>query len=519
MDIVSEKSNMLLKPTIQVTGLTIVSIVLNFVTQVAVAYFFGASLERDAYFTALVFPTYISAVITGSIGFIFLPIYVNIKNDEGVQEAESFFRTAISFSALGCLTIVLAGMILSDKLVAFIAPGFVGNQFQLTSRLLTILMPTIIFQVLTNIAASIMQIRNRFVLPALTPIATALVTLVTVLFFSKMTGIESLAYGSLAGTCISFLMIACFLGKSLLSSFTFKQVNLRHLSRLIRTSAPLLLTGIFFRLTGVFERGIASKLSPGSISYLGYANQIMMILATITSSGLAVTIYPLLSKAWTEKNTECLYYYFKKSIRTIFLITLPISIIFIFWGDILVTLVFERGEFNHQTSIAVYRIFCIMVFAFISNCLGNIIVKIFYLSGKTFIASLSELLGLIFYIVPAFLLSKWYGYIGMAVATSIGASLSILLSFGLSLRILKKFNTAALARDLLKIVISVTIAGIVSFMFNSALSILNISNFASLVLGCTVFLPTYFLALKYFRIQEIDNLNILYRTAYEKIIG
>jgi len=80
----------LLKPTIQITALSFAGIGLNFFTQLIIAYYFGTTIERDAYFSAIVIPTYLATILTGSIGSIFIPKLIELKNNYPQKETRDF---------------------------------------------------------------------------------------------------------------------------------------------------------------------------------------------------------------------------------------------------------------------------------------------------------------------------------------------------------------------------------------------------------------------------------------------
>jgi putative peptidoglycan lipid II flippase len=506
----------LLKPTIQITVLSLFGIFLNFLTQLVVAYYFGASAERDAYFAAMVMPTYISAILTGSIGVIFLPMYVDVKAKKGEQEAVFFLGNSVILTSLISAIIILLSIFFSKELVSLTAPGFKGEQVSFTSELLTILLPTISFQIISNIAGSVLQVQHRFILPALAPVLSAILILITVAILSPYVGIRSLAYGTLAGNGVICVLTLFSLGKKVVGGF---RLNLKDAAvlKLLRISAPLLIAGIFYRLTGVFERGIASYLPDGSISYLGYANQIMIILATVTSSGIATTIYPLLSKAWSLNDLTQVRLLMIKGIRIVLLISLPVSAIFAIFGVQIFQFLFERGAFIHETTLAVSSAFSIMTFAFIANSLGSVVTKIFYLSNKTITAAIAEIGGLLFYLVPAFLLSQSLGYKGMAIATSIGGTLSISLSFILVSRILKtSLLLDGVGNDLVKTVVSLILSMLVAYLVYYGAGMMKIADFMSFILAMIFFIPVYIICLKYFRIEEIKYLTDLYKKSYEK---
>jgi putative peptidoglycan lipid II flippase len=186
-----------------------------------------------------------------------------------------------------------------------------------------------------------------------------------------------------------------------------------------------LLGGIFFRFTTIFEKIIASNLSKGSISYLGYSSQIITVLGTITSNGISIVIFPLLSKHWSNNNSNLIKHYIRKSLRIILLLTIPISIYLLFFGNFIISKTFQRGAFSLETTVSVSRALKFSLGAFIFQSIGSIIVKLFYISGYTKVNTIISSIELVVYIILSYLLVNTYSYIGLPIALTISSGLSI----------------------------------------------------------------------------------------------
>jgi putative peptidoglycan lipid II flippase len=365
----------LIKPTIYITGLSIGGIIINFFTQLVIAYYFGAKFERDAYFVAITIPTYISAIFIGSFGIVFLPKFIEILNS-GVEKSSEFLNSIFLFLIVILLIIATIFIIFPKTILHYIASGFTDSQICFTSKILVILAPTFILNIFSNILSSIYQIYHKFFRPAFAPIVTSVISLIFTLIFSQKIGIFSLAYGYLAGSILSFIYLIPIILKFKIS-FNFKFAVLKPF---ILKILPLLLTGIIFRSTSLFERLIASNLEAGSISYLGYTSQILTILGALTTSGIAVSVYPLLSKLWTNNQFDEFRDFMAKVIKLIIQISLPISFAIIFFGDSAIKLVYERGAFTNSATLAVYKALLWSLGAYFFQNLGSVIVKIFYIS-------------------------------------------------------------------------------------------------------------------------------------------
>lgn len=414
----------LVKPTIQITALSFAGIILSFITQLVVAYFFGASSDRDAYFAALVLTTYVSAVLIGSIGVMFLPMYVDIKTKRSEQEANRFLNSTISFGGIIGLLIIVGGALFSDQIISATAPGFDAHQVKITSRLLIVLLPTIVLQIITSLAGSALQVQHRFLLPAVGPLIAAFINLVAVISFNQKVGIESLAYGTLAGAVISCLIVVKDLYKRIGTGFTIT-VKDKDLFKLMAVSLPMIIAAIIGRVSEVFERGMASTLEPGSVSYLGYARQLLVILTTVATTGLATSVFPTISKAWSERDMEGLRHYFIKCIHIIFLITLPIAAIFVVLSEPIISIVFERGAFDHRTAENVSGAFTILMGSFICLSLGSILAKIIYFTQQTYYGLLIGIIEAASYLLTGYFFIDHFSFLGLAIASSISTFMNI----------------------------------------------------------------------------------------------
>lgn len=476
-----ENSKGLLKPTIIITICSILGIIVSFLSQLIIAYYFGARFERDAYFVASTIPTYITAIFTGSIGIVFLPRVINILNAKQ-KNISDFLSTVFWLLSITLVVIVLLTFCFPKQLVQIVATGFNSQQNTYTSKILIIIIPSIIFNVLGNLLSSLYQIRNNFLRPALSPIITSLVSLLCVVALSKKIGILGLAVGLLLGSLISFLFLIPVLKQHRLRFF----INLKDfdIQSFFKTLLPLFVTGILFRSTSIFERTIASNLPEGSISYLGYSSQILAILATLTSSGIAVSVYPAISKYWAEKKMNEFTYIFIKIIRIILLISIPIAVTLIFYGDEFIKIVFQRGAFNATVTHAVSLTLAWSMGAFIFQGLGTIISKVFYISGKTTILSIIACVEIILYIVLAIILSKYYSFIGPAISLSVSSGVNIILSLLYNNKNIFKINFSILLRDISKILIANIISILVVYVLYKY--IIGIHSFV--VLLCCFFL-------------------------------
>ncbi len=417
----------MLRSTIQLTLFSILGIVINFVIQLALAYFFGTSESRDAYYAAMTIPSYAAVVFNGSIGMVLVPFIIKhtlLPEENGNHDITS---ETLNFTFIILTAIVILCCIYSYPIVRLIVPGDKTRLLELTVHLFRILMLNTLFIVLNNLLSSEFHSRRSYLYPAAVPIITSTISLVAVLIASRSLGIYSLAYGTLAGSILSFI----YLFVNLQKKFSYKwkhRIHSRKLNKLLIAAFPLFSSGILFRSITVLERYFAARLSPGSLSYLGNGNQIMLILATIISSGIATTSYPLLSKYWAENNLADFRTTFKKGFDIIILIMFPTIVLFSASGRDVITILFEHGAFNNNDTNALYNTLLGLMGSLLFASLGNIVSKILYISNNTKVAGIIALIKVVIYIISAIVLTQSLDYVGLAVSLSICDSFSIICS-------------------------------------------------------------------------------------------
>lgn len=492
----------LVRSTISITALSVFSILINFLIQLVIAYFFGTSFERDAYFLVSTIPNYIGAIFAGSFGIMLLPKLTTILSKKGIKSYNNFLN--INFTSLAILVIFLILMIIlfSNNIIDIIASNYSNKQKVITVNLLIIVMPSVFFNIFTNFLSTLFYLKKQFIYSSIAPILGAIFNILTVNFLTPHYGIYALAIGLLIGSISSF----SFLCIKIPFKYFMPKVQIMDIDFLsyLKICLPLLLTGVLFRLVSIFEKVIAAGLPIGSVSFLGYSGQLVSILATLISNGIAVTVYPVLALAWSENDNSTFNHYFLKAVRIILLVSLPITALSILFGKELITIVFQHGQFGIDSTISVYNALVYMSFSIIFTSLGSVIVKVFYLSNKTVLLSILEILGLLYYLIPAYFLSKYFGVEGMAISTSLSSLLSILISTIFCLKIVNYVNFSSIYRDFFKMLLSIITATILAFLFNRFLNSFSDNLFLNTIFSIFCFALSYFFSLKLLVFKEIE---------------
>jgi putative peptidoglycan lipid II flippase len=198
---------------------------------------------------------------------------------------------------------------------------------------------------------------------------------------------------------------------------------------------------------------IASKFSGGVISYLGYAGNMVNMLSTVTINGIATTMFPHLSQAWSEKKMEKFRSYYSNTLMVTLILCVPIIVLTIVFSKTIVATVLERGAFSHNDTIEVSYLLTVLMGSYLFLCLNTISGKIFYVTGITRLGLFNAFFEVFLYTGLSILLSKYFSYYGIAYAQIISVAFSTLFASIILQWKFKILDSTSLFNDYFKIIL------------------------------------------------------------------
>lgn len=407
---------------------SILSKILGIFREIITAYFFGTTSYLDAYLIATTIPNFIMHLIVGST---FLVAFINLfnkliyKNDE--NQAWRFASNIIN------LSIIIFGLILipfsilfAGWIVKLFAPGFSKSTYELSVSLTRIMLPSMIFFVLTTISQGILNSYEHFTAPGLKSIILNLTMILVIVLGYKIFGIYSLAIGFLLASVFQFIVQIPVLIpriKIYFFSINFLDKNFQYFFTLF---LPLSIVMGINQLNILVDRIIASTLFEGSISALSYSSHLMEASENIFGVSLATVIFPRLSSLSFKNQSEEFENLITKSLSVLFYSTLPITFGFIFFGKPIITILFQRGNFNIMSTNMTNKALVYYSFAAFFMSANYVLIRTLYVLEKVKITVIISSVSLILNIILNILLSRLIGIGGITLATSISSGVLFL---------------------------------------------------------------------------------------------
>lgn len=430
----SRPARSLLSQALLVTGLSILNLAGNLGNGLVVAYFYGATMERDAYLVAQIIPAYLVSVFSGILALLFLPVFVE-EAEKDKRSAWQFAYSLGNVSAVALAALSLGLVLTAATLTRALAPEFEPAQLELAARLLRILAPSIIFQSLASLCSSLLYSQGRFALGTVAPLAGTLVAIALNVILHPSLGIDGLAIASAVGSVCSFALLLPQVLR--LQSYQWI-IHLENaaLANLARTCWPLVLASLVYRFNSGYERIIAARLPSGSVSYVGYASQIVSVLTILTSTGIVTTVYSALSTAYAKQDMAEVRRNVEVGIRAVLLVGLPIFASVMVFGRAMVMVFYERGAFTSSATDSVTLCLWALLPGFLMGNLGAVVARIFYVAQRTRFLALWTVCETVLYVGTALLLAHFFSFVGLAAALSIRDTVSLPLYLVIASRML-----------------------------------------------------------------------------------
>ncbi|GAA0237463.1 murein biosynthesis integral membrane protein MurJ [Metaclostridioides mangenotii] len=452
---------------------TLIAKVLGFGRELTLASVYGASGTSDAFLIAMNIPAVIFLAIGTSLDTAFIPLYQDIRENNGKEESNKFTNNVLNAIMLICLGFSALGIIFSPLIVKLFAVGFKGEVFNQAVYFTRVMLIGLAFLGISYIMTAYLQVNDNFVIPGLISVPNNIIVIIAIVLSAKI-NIHILPWGALLGLFFQFLFQFPNARKKGFKYKLFVDFDDKHLRRMLWLVLPVLIGVAVNQASTIVDRTIASTLVEGSISALNYANKLNQFVMGMFIVSISSVIYPVLSKLSTQNNKEEFKRSIKTSVNMVTLIVIPISAGAMILAHPIVKILFERGEFDARATQMTAMALVFYSIGMIGFGLRDILGKAFYSLQDTKTPMKNAILTVVLNIILNLLFVRFtnMGIAGLAFATSISAIVTIVLFF-ISLR--KKigaFGGKSIILVMIKSILSAAIMSAVTLLIYNVLSIM-----------------------------------------------
>lgn len=472
------------------------------------AVFFAAFRLPDLMFQLLIF---------GALSVAFIPVFSDVLHKDGEKEAFEFANNILNISLLLFGGIAIVAFIFVSPLNSLLVPGFSGEQKQTTDHLTQIMLLGQILLVIGSFFVGISQSFQRFIVPALAPLAYNIGVLIGILFLAPWFGILGVAYGVVIGAGLHVLVqmpLVNGLGFRYRFSLDFWNRGVRDVVKMMSIRNIGLAVE---QINDSVSLALASLISYSSVTLITFAQHLQFVPIGLFGATMAQAALPVLSAARSRGEMDNFKSTLLTTIHQILFLTLPAAAILIVLRIPVVRLTFGAAQFSWIDTVLTGRTVALLALSIAAQSLIFLLVRAFFAIKDTRTPVLVSFvnvainISLCWLFVQIWHLDVW----SLGLAFSVSANVSLILLMVLLDRRLGGLDRRLLLGPAAKMFLSAAVAAIALYIPIKALDqlVFDTTRTVNLMLltgiASAFGLGVYLFLVWLFKIRELETFLML----------
>lgn len=430
----SGKSSGLLKSSLVVGVMTMLSRVLGLARDVVIAGYFGSTASADSFFVAFKIPNFLRRLFAeGAFSQAFVPVLSEYRTTKSFDEVRVLVSRVSGTLAGTLLMVTVLCMLGSPILIRLFAPGFIDQpeKLALAGEMLRITFPYLLLISLTALSGAILNSYNRFAVPAFTPVLLNLsligATLLLTPYFEVP--VMALAWGVvIAGISQLLLQLPFLLQIRLLPAPKWGRDH-EGVRRIMKLMIPALFGVSVSQINLLLDTVLASFLETGSVSWLYYSDRLSELPLGVFGIAIATVILPSLSRKHAEASGGQFSQTLDWALRLVLLIGLPAGVALFILSEPLIATLFHYGEMQDRDVLMAGMSLKAYSLGLIAFMLIKVLAPGYFARQDTKTPVKIAIAAMVANMVFNLMLVFWLKHVGLALATTMSAFLNAGLLF------------------------------------------------------------------------------------------
>jgi len=406
----------------------------GFLKDVVLTFFHGVSPVTDAFFLANSISSVLYMAVFLSIPIIVIPYATRNQgsiSSEYVEGVSRMFVTYIGISLVFSIFIVLY----SSELVGLFSGGVDSITKDRTSHYLIIMSATFIFSAAVGFFNSL-QLADKNIIPSyLTPVVNNLIFCIGIVIFND----RDEFYVVLILGVVSWIILMLANIKSVKCKFGFGFIggsSRADYKALFLIMLPAIFTLYIDQVNSVLSIFFAAKIGDGYVTIMNYGNKLNGVFLSVFLVILTTIIYPKLSEKVSKGDQAGLVGVLSGYINIFIIFGVPVAVVMSGFSEELVSVIFERGAFDHQAVLNVSEVFGVLIFGLVLNVIRDLLNRVLFAYKKTSVVLYLSLTSVLVNFILSYLWFEEFLLVGLAYAGIISLLLNIIILVYVSDRIL-----------------------------------------------------------------------------------
>ncbi len=423
------ESMSLLKSAAVVSVLTLVSRMFGYVRDMIIANKLGTGGIADAFIIAYRLPNFFRQLTAeGAVNNSFVPIFSGKLIAEGKEESSKFASMVLGWLVVivFCLTIMM--IIFMPNIMNVLALGFKSDKEKMSNVIEfgRIVFPYLLLVSIISLFSGILQSLGKFAVAAIVPALLNIGMIIALVWGSQYT--ETPAHALCYGILIAGVIQAVILYFSVKKNGIFVKLALPKITADTKLLSKRMLPGIIgggvMQLNVLIDNIIGTTIS-SAVSYLYYADRLTQFPLALVGTALGIAMLPSLSKFVKAENYIEASKIQNRAIEVALFLIVPAALGFLLLSSELIDLMFRHGAFNYDSVKGTAATLAVLSLGLPAFVMVKVFLPSFFAAGDTKTPVKIALLCLTVNTVSALILTRFIGYLGLALSTILSSWINV----------------------------------------------------------------------------------------------
>jgi putative peptidoglycan lipid II flippase len=406
-----------------------VSRIAGLIREIVAAAIFGTSGAISAFVVAFNVPNLLRSLVADSaLSAAFVPEFTELEEQGRKREAQRLVGAFIGLISMVLGLITLLAIVLAPWLMPLFAPGLDQSLVDETVRLARIMFPIVVLLGLTGLVAAVLQAAGEFGITAFVPVLWNVIIIAGLVVVTPIVPdddrITVYAVAIVVGTLAQLLyMVPAFRRQGPFPiSFGWRSPRVRQvLILMLPVTLGLGLINVNLTVDTIFAT-LVSDQAPRAIDA---AFRLYLLPQGVFSVAISTVLFPAISRLAARDDAAGMRSAIARGLRQIFFMLLPASAFLLVLAEPVVRLVFQRGEFDAESTSLTSEALVFFAVGLAFNGASLLVIRAFFSLQQPWLATKVAALGVV---LNAALDAVLYGPLGTG-GIPLATSLSSMVTF------------------------------------------------------------------------------------------
>ena len=475
------------------------------------------TVDATAFDIAKIFPEAIFLIIAGgAIGSAFIPTFTAYLTRDDESGAWRLFSAVINLVTISVTIVAVMAMIFAEQIVTFFyAPTIAAHPelLDMTVRLMRVMLLSPIIFGASGVVMGALNARQHFLTPALAPTIYNLGIIAGGLLLGRTAvgPAMGLAVGTIIGALGHLLIQLPALRREGVQYTPLLTVRDPGVVQVLKLMAPRVVGLSFSEINKFVMLYMTGDMPLGSLPALNAAFRLIILPQGIIGQALGIAAFPTLSTLAARKKFDEMRTIINDSLRMLLFLGLPMTIWLILLAEPVVTILFQRGMFDDESTRLVAGALQIMALGLLALLFLEVIARSFYALSDTLTPVMAGGLQVLMMAVLSIWLRDtlfagrgWQPLGALALGFAVSNYVEVAVLLWLLKRKLGHLNTLYFLSGAWRMVAAAVFMAGASWLVLSGLD--EDAVWQQLILGVMVGGGAYFLAALLLRVREVQQL-------------